>query len=401
MDLRGIALVVLLVFISGLIAYIGDYVGRKVGKKRISLFNLRPKYTSIIVTIITGAVIVSVTLILLFAFSQYARTSFFGLKRIVDELETRKVQLQESTALFEKKQKELERSTFEYKRQEEELRAEIERNREDYKENVERLDEILGNINIKSIELNELQESHDMMSVDFAKLKKETAELTERKNELEGEIKISIDRISQLSVETLYGDIVYHRDQLLARVVISKSIKESDLKTQLMAMINSLLAEAVERGVIVDKDTGLIFNEQFKGLMDVMKASKDDVIIDALAANNVFKGQQMYIKMRPTVNRRIFSTGEIIVEQRVSGEMTRIEAEQFVSSALQRVSAEALKRGMLPDAETKRIGAVPAKDYLDIIERLMRNRDNDALLRAVAAKDVRASDRLDIAFTLY
>ncbi len=125
MDLRGIALVVLLVFISGLIAYIGDYVGRKVGKKRISLFNLRPKYTSIIVTIITGAVIVSVTLILLFAFSQYARTSFFGLKRIVDELETRKVQLQESTALFEKKQKELERSTFEYKRQEEELRAEI------------------------------------------------------------------------------------------------------------------------------------------------------------------------------------------------------------------------------------------------------------------------------------
>ncbi|HOY62783.1 MAG TPA: DUF3084 domain-containing protein, partial [bacterium] len=355
MDLRGIALVVLLVFISGLIAYIGDYVGRKVGKKRISLFNLRPKYTSIIVTIITGAVIVSVTLILLFAFSQYARTSFFGLKRIVDELETRKVQLQESTALFEKKQKELERSTFEYKRQEEELRAEIERNREDYKENVERLDEILGNINIKSIELNELQESHDMMSVDFAKLKKETAELTERKNELEEEIKISIDRISQLSVETLYGDIVYHRDQLLARVVISKSIKESDLKTQLMAMINSLLAEAVERGVIVDKDTGLIFNEQFKGLMDVMKSSKDDVIIDALAANNVFKGQQMYIKMRPTVNRRIFSTGEIIVEQRVSGEMTRIEAEQFVSSALQRVSAEALKRGMLPDAETKRI----------------------------------------------
>jgi len=401
MDLRGIALVVLLVFISGLIAYIGDYVGRKVGKKRISLFNLRPKYTSIIVTIITGAVIVSVTLILLFAFSQYARTSFFGLKRIVDELETRKIQLQESTALFEKKQKELERSTFEYKRQEEELRAEIEKNREDYKENVERLDEILGNINIKSIELNELQESHDMMSVDFAKLKKETAELTARKNELEEEIKTSIDRISQLSVETLYGDIVYHRDQLLARVVISKSIKESDLKTQLMAMINSLLAEAVERGVIVDKDTGLIFNEQFKGLMDVMKASKDDVIIDALAANNVFKGQQMYIKMRPTVNRRIFSTGEIIVEQRVSGEMTRIEAEQFVSSALQRVSAEALKRGMLPDAETKRIGAVPAKDYLDIIERLMRNRDNDALLRAVAAKDVRASDRLDIAFTLY
>ncbi|HOY64722.1 MAG TPA: hypothetical protein PK745_16250, partial [bacterium] len=62
---------------------------------------------------------------------------------------------------------------------------------------------------------------------------------------------------------------------------------------------------------------------------------------------------------------------------------------------------EALKRGMLPDAETKRIGAVPAKDYLDIIERLMRNRDNDALLRAVAAKDVRASDRLDIAFMLY
>jgi uncharacterized protein (DUF3084 family) len=401
MDIRGIALVVLLVFISGLIAYIGDNVGRKVGKKRISLFNLRPKYTSIIVTIITGAVIVSVTLMLLFAFSQYARTSFFGLKRIVGELETRKIQLQESTTLFEKKQRELERSTFEYKRQEEELRAEIEKNREAYKENVERLDEILGNINMKSIELNELKETHDKMSSDYDKLKKETTELAYRKNELEDEIKESIDRISQLSVETLYGDIVYHRDQLLARVVISKSIKESDLKTQLLAMINSLLAEAVERGVVVDKDTGLIFNEQFKGVMDVMRASKDDVIIDALAANNVFKGQQMYIKLRPTVNRQIFTTGEIIFEKQVRGELTRTEAEQFLSSALQRVSAEALKRGMLPDAETKRIGAVPAKDYLDIIERLMRNKDRNASLRAVAAKDVKASDRLDIAFTLY
>jgi len=48
--MSGIILIVILLVASGLIAYAGDYVGRKAGKKKLSIFNLRPKYTSRIIS---------------------------------------------------------------------------------------------------------------------------------------------------------------------------------------------------------------------------------------------------------------------------------------------------------------------------------------------------------------
>lgn len=48
----GIFLIIVLVITGGAIAFIGDKLGSKVGKKRLSIFGLRPKHTSILVTII-------------------------------------------------------------------------------------------------------------------------------------------------------------------------------------------------------------------------------------------------------------------------------------------------------------------------------------------------------------
>ncbi|NLG94581.1 MAG: DUF3084 domain-containing protein, partial [Acetomicrobium flavidum] len=55
-------LVVSLVVISALVAYIGDILGMKLGKRRISLFGMRPKYTSRFITVVTGILITLVTL---------------------------------------------------------------------------------------------------------------------------------------------------------------------------------------------------------------------------------------------------------------------------------------------------------------------------------------------------
>lgn len=59
----GTALVIgLLVAMCGGIAYIGDLLGRRMGKKRLSLFNLRPRHTAVVFTVVTGMVIAAVTL---------------------------------------------------------------------------------------------------------------------------------------------------------------------------------------------------------------------------------------------------------------------------------------------------------------------------------------------------
>src|SRR5438093_13050177 len=54
----GTALVLgFLIGVCGFIAYTGDLLGRRLGKRRLSIFGLRPRYTAVLCTVITGMVI--------------------------------------------------------------------------------------------------------------------------------------------------------------------------------------------------------------------------------------------------------------------------------------------------------------------------------------------------------
>lgn len=76
-----------IVVVSGLIAYVGDYIGRRIGRKRLTIFGLRPKSTAILFTIITGAVIAIVTTAAVLAVSEDARERILGYTEIVTRLE--------------------------------------------------------------------------------------------------------------------------------------------------------------------------------------------------------------------------------------------------------------------------------------------------------------------------
>ncbi len=61
-----------MLILGGVIATLGDRIGTKVGKARLSLFNLRPKKTAVLVTVITGVMIAASTLgVLLLASSGF------------------------------------------------------------------------------------------------------------------------------------------------------------------------------------------------------------------------------------------------------------------------------------------------------------------------------------------
>jgi uncharacterized protein (DUF3084 family) len=58
----GLILILTVLVLGGVIATLGDRIGTKVGKARLSLFNLRPKKTAVLVTVITGVMIAASTL---------------------------------------------------------------------------------------------------------------------------------------------------------------------------------------------------------------------------------------------------------------------------------------------------------------------------------------------------
>lgn len=57
MEVSSPAILALFVLMGGLIAYVGDWLGRKLGKKRLRLAGLRPRHTAVVFTVISGMLI--------------------------------------------------------------------------------------------------------------------------------------------------------------------------------------------------------------------------------------------------------------------------------------------------------------------------------------------------------
>lgn len=87
-------LIVAMIVLGGVLATLGDRIGTKVGKARLSLFNLRPRNTATVVTIITGSLISTMTLGILLATSGTLRQGLLELEGIKARLRTAKGDIQ-------------------------------------------------------------------------------------------------------------------------------------------------------------------------------------------------------------------------------------------------------------------------------------------------------------------
>src|SRR5713226_2229550 len=81
----GVLLIPVLIALSGGIALVGNAVGRGIGRRRLLLFGLRPRYTAQLVTVITGMLITLTTLAVVLLFSAEARVALFRLNEVLRE----------------------------------------------------------------------------------------------------------------------------------------------------------------------------------------------------------------------------------------------------------------------------------------------------------------------------
>lgn len=79
-------LIVAILLLGGSVAAFGDRLGTKVGKARLRLFNLRPRQTAMIITVIAGTFISASTFGILLLSSESLRDGIFELDRIKKEL---------------------------------------------------------------------------------------------------------------------------------------------------------------------------------------------------------------------------------------------------------------------------------------------------------------------------
>src|SRR5690554_3466930 len=82
----------------------------RVGRRRLTLFGLRPKHTSVLITILTGILIVAVSLTVLSIASEDVRTALFRMQELQQAVQTIRIQYEGVVDQLSMRQSELEQT---------------------------------------------------------------------------------------------------------------------------------------------------------------------------------------------------------------------------------------------------------------------------------------------------
>lgn len=383
----GIMLIVVLVLTGGVIAFIGDRLGSKVGKKKLSLFGLRPRHTSILVTIITGILITTVTFGILAIASKDVRTALFGMNKLKAELNEKQSMLEEASSALVNVKNDLNTTKEEYAKSKKDL-EETQEDLEIAQQAAELLrqeqvalqnrNQELWSDNQTLIEHNQsLAENNQFLLANNESLKADNLELEKTNNDLQEGIENIRER-----------PIIYRVGELLASGVIKKTddpVKIQNDLNQIIALANSKIIDRL--GTEGSKDGVWIYPIEYQKAMDRLKQAKGDTVIRLIVAANLVKGDPVLTELEMHPNRVVYQENEFVYQKIYNVPIDGSNSEMLISDFLRNVNMTAINNGILPNPLTGTVGVINGNQIYAIEKALAENRGKDVLISAFAAAD--------------
>ena len=78
--------ILLILILGGILSTLGDRLGSRVGKARLSIFKLRPKSTAVLITVFTGSIISAISFATMVVFDRDLRVGLFQLEDIREKI---------------------------------------------------------------------------------------------------------------------------------------------------------------------------------------------------------------------------------------------------------------------------------------------------------------------------
>lgn len=380
-------LIVVLVLTGGVIAFIGDRLGSKVGKKKLSLFGLRPRHTSILVTIITGILITTVTFGILAIASKDVRTALFGMNKLKAELNEKQSMLEEASGALVNVKNDLNTTKEEYAKSKKDL-EETQEDLEIAQQAAELLrqeqvalqnrNQELWSDNQTLIEHNQsLAENNQFLLANNESLKADNLELEKTNNDLQEGIENIRER-----------PIIYRVGELLASGVIKKTddpVKIQNDLNQIIVLANSKIIDRL--GTEGSKDGVWIYPIEYQKAMDRLKQAKGDTVIRLIVAANLVKGDPVLTELEMHPNRVVYQENEFVYQKIYNVPIDGSNSEMLISDFLRNVNMTAINNGILPNPLTGTVGVINGNQIYAIEKALAENRGKDVLISAFAAAD--------------
>lgn len=383
----GIMLIVVLVLTGGVIAFIGDRIGSKVGKKKLSLFGLRPRHTSILVTIITGILITTVTFGILAIASKDVRTALFGMNKLKAELNEKQSMIEEASGALVNVKNDLNTTKEEYAKSKKDL-EETQEDLEIAQQAAELLrqeqvalqnrNQELWSDNQTLIEHNQsLAENNQFLLANNESLKADNLELEKTNSDLQEGIENIRER-----------PIIYRVGELLASGVIKKTddpVKIQNDLNQIIALANSKIIDRL--GTEGSKDGVWIYPIEYQKAMDRLKQAKGDTVIRLIVAANLVKGDPVLTELEMHPNRVVYQENEFVYQKIYNVPIDGSNSEMLISDFLRNVNMTAINNGILPNPLTGTVGVINGNQIYAIEKALAENKGKDVLISAFAAAD--------------
>jgi len=399
-------LLILLLLSSGVIAYLGDYVGRKVGKKKLTLFNLRPKYTSRLISIITGILIMFFTLLILSISSENVRTAIFGLERLKKQLSSLQVAISIKSEelnnvtkrLFENiKEKELIREDLE------KFKKELDRIKNEGEKLTKELEKLKKDKENLLKEKKSLQKDRESMQKELYELSKRISILENEKKKLDLEKKGLIDEIDFLTktIEHIRTEgIIFRRGELILNWVSRGGLSKDDAEKEGKIFLHILKQIVVNKGAGSDNESGGVWlpKSEWNKLMNALMTSGDK-LVRAIAMVNTFEGEPVLVNLEIYPYSLIFRKGETILTRIIDGSEPKEKIEARLLEILSEVNKISQIKGVLPDPLTNTVGDISLEDFYDVIYKI-KEKGKKTIISIVADEDIYNSGPLRIRFEL-
>lgn len=415
----GWVMLFILAVMGGIIAYLGDKIGSQVGRRKIKLFGLRPKYSSILITILTGICIAAVTLGVMSVLSKNVRIALFGMH-----------QLQMQKAELETQRDKLLMQAHDLGDELDEKNRLIASNEELLKRQQEQLDGKNEEIRLTQMDLQSAQAARDdktrqlsvvQVALDEAKTDKEKAEadkkvavadrdaaqqdlamLEKTKKDMMDTIG-SLDKRIRFLNETMTnireGTVMFRVGEVLSSFVLNGGLDESHTREELsraMSQTNTMICRYLG---IQDEKTVLLYisPDEFNDTVSrLQKSDSSKKLIRVIAAGNIMVGEPALVHVEIYDNNLVYHKGDTVYTVTLKNTDISNSAELQVMRFLHEVNQQAQKQGLLPDPLTGNVGALTATEMFDTISKIKTHSGSDIVLKAVTTNDIYTEGPLNI-----
>lgn len=405
----GLTLIAVLAVMGGVIAYIGDKLGTKIGKKKLTIFGLRPKHTSILVTIVTGILIAATTLGILTVASRDVRTALFGMAALKAELASLSQEVSSKNLELETSRRELAAKTAEYTA----LSDKVKETAQQLALISRELDEVMAERDRTAAALSRVQTEYAQAKGDLSQAQQEIKTLQTTKQELDKRVaelstaktnlQQDVDRLNELTANlkkgiqyVREGVVVFRAGEEIATAIVKGGQSVEDTQQALGALVyRTNLAITGKLGIDNNLEVLWISRHDFDEAVSLIAATPEDVVVRITSVGNTIYGEPVIGRIDLYPNRLVYSQGTVVYSQVINAGQSAEQAEEAVLLFLRRVNAEAVKQGILPDPLQGTVGSMSGAQLFETVNKVKRY-GGKVELTAVTKADIYTAGPLQI-----